>query len=383
MSDMTSRQRVVTTLEHREPDRVPWDCTFTIDAYRNLVSYLGLSEKEPQVKNWASVVSPSIELLNELQTDLYYVGLSGPEHAPTFEYGREKNSDEWGITYKKVMQPNGSFEYFFDEQPLAKTTIKDLEDYPWPDPTDPARVEGLAEKCRRLYENTGFALVGRFNNPIFEQAHYMRGFERFLLDCASDPEFAGALMDKTTEIAIGMVKAGLKACGKYLTILRLAGDDMGQQQTTLLSPRMFRELVKPRFARLYQSAKSEFLKYNPNGKIKAHTDGNVYPILEDYLDMGLDILNPVQPYVAQMDHNRIKKEYGDRLSFHGGIDIQAVLPFGKPDEVRAEAKKVMEALGPGGGYILAPTHYLLGDVPPENIIALRDAVLECGPYPLV
>ena len=98
--------------------------------------------------------------------------------------------------------------------------------------------------------------------------------------------------------------------------------------------------------------------------------------------MGLDVLNPVQPYVAQMDHSRIKMEYGDRLSFHGGMDIQEVLPFGSPDDVKAEARKVMRDLGPGGGYILAPTHYLLPDVPPENVVALRDTVLEFGKYPL-
>jgi len=128
---------------------------------------------------------------------------------------------------------------------------------------------------------------------------------------------------------------------------------MGQQDRTLLSPKMFRELVKPRFARLYAAAKSEFLKYNPNGKIK-----------------------------AQMDHGLIKREYRDRLSFHGSIDIQGVLPFGTPEEVKAEASKVMRALGPRGGYILAPTRYVLPDIPPENIIALWDAVLKSGKYPL-
>lgn len=382
MPELTSRERVEITLDHQGPDRVPWDCTFTVDAYKNLMRFLGLPIKEELRPNWASAISPSIELLNELQTDLRYVGLSKPKGAPVFEYGREKNVDEWGIVFKKVVQPNDRFEYFFDEQPLAKATIKDLEDFPWPDPYDPSRIEGLEEKCRALYESTGFALVGRFNTPVFEQAHYMRGFQQFLMDCAMDPEFAGALLDKTTEIAIGMVEAGLRACGKYLTILRLAGDDMGQQDRTILSPKMFRELVKPRFARLYKASKTEFLRYNPKGKIKAHTDGNVYPLLEDYVEMGLDILNPVQPYVAQMDHQHIKEAYGDRLAFHGGIDIQGVLPFGAPDEVRAEAKKVIQVLGRGGGYILAPTHYVLPDVPPENIIALRDAVLKAGKYPL-
>ena len=382
MPELTSRERITIALDHREPDRVPWDCTFTIEPYKNLMDYLGLPIREDIRPNWASAVSPSKDLLNELQTDLCYVGLSKPKNAPTFEYGREKNVDEWGVVFKRVVQPNGVFEYFFDEQPLARATTKDLEDYPWPDPDDPSRVEGLEEKCCRLYQETDFALVGRFNTPIFEQAHYMRGFQQLLMDCAMDPDFAGALLDKTTEIAIGLVKAGLRACGTYLTILRLAGDDMGQQDRTLLSPKMFRELVKPRFARLYQAAKSEFLKYNPDGKIKAHTDGNVYPLLDDYIEMGLDVLNPVQPYVAQMDHSRIKMEYGDRLSFHGGMDIQEVLPFGSPDDVKAEARKVMRDLGPGGGYILAPTHYLLPDVPPENVVALRDTVLEFGKYPL-
>lgn len=165
--------------------------------------------------------------------------------------------------------------------------------------------------------------------------------------------------------------------------LRLAGDDMGHQRGTLLSPTMFRQIVKPRFARLYRQAKQLFHQYNPNGKLMAHTDGDVYPLIPDYIEMGLDVLNPVQPYVAEMEHSRLKREFGDRLSFHGGMDLQNVLPFGRPDEVRTEAINVMHALGSGGGLILAPTHYLLPDVPPENVMALRDAVLEHGRYPLV
>lgn len=157
---------------------------------------------------------------------------------------------------------------------------------------------------------------------------------------------------------------------------------MGQQGGTLLSPAMFRGIIKPRFARLYREAKRMLLECNPDGKIMAHTDGDVYPFIPDYIEMGLDVLNPVQPYVAEMEHGRLKRKFGDRLSFHGGIDLQRVLPFGTPDEVRQEAVKTMRALGVGGGYILAPTHYLLPDVPPENVIALRDAVMEEGVYPL-
>jgi uroporphyrinogen decarboxylase len=190
-------------------------------------------------------------------------------------------------------------------------------------------------------------------------------------------------MDKLADLAIRQIQVGLKACGKYIQILRLAGDDMGYQRGTLLRPAMFRQIIKPRFARLYRQAKTLLHQYNPGGKLMAHTDGDVYPLIPDYIEMGLDVLNPVQPYVAEMEHDRLKREFGSRLCFHGGMDLQNILPFGKPEEVAAEAKKVMRALGSGGGLILAPTHYLLPDVPPENVIALRDAVLECGRYPFV
>ncbi len=240
---------------------------------------------------------------------------------------------------------------------------------------------GLEERVQKLHDETDLALVGRFNNSIFEQAFLLRGMEQLFMDMALAPEFVFALLDKLTDTAIASIEQGLHACGKYLQILRLAGDDMGHQRGTLISPRMFRGTIKPHFERLYKTAKSLFLKLNPAGKMMAHTDGDVYPFIPDYLEMGLDILNPVQPYVAEMEHDKLNREFGDRLSFHGGIDIQNVMPFGTPEQVRAEAIKVMRALGPGGGFIAAPTHYLLPDVPPENILALRDAVVEFGKYP--
>ena len=382
MTEMSSRQRVITALAHQEPDRIPWDCTFSYGCYLRLKKHLGLTPRQdPQPSsNWLSI-SPPIELLQELQCDLYYVGLGKAKNTPVFEYGMEAYTDAWGVTFRRAPNPSG-FHYEFARHPLAHATVKDLDDYPWPDPHDPARVAGLEERCHWLYENTDFALVGKFSESIFEQAFYLRGLEQWLVDLAADPEFAEALMDRLVDISIAMTEVGLKACGKYIQVLRLAGDDMGHQHGTILSPKMFRKLVKPRFARLYHAAKSMFRTYNPNGKLKAHTDGNVYPFIEDYIELGLDVLNPVQPYVDEMDHTRLKSQFGDRLAFHGGIDIQNVLPFGTPIEVNAEAKKTMAALGQGGGYILAPTHYVQPDVPPENILALRDAVLEHGRYPL-
>lgn len=382
MGEMTSRERVMMALAHREPDRVPFDCQFGWGAYNRLRDHLGYRPaREVLPGSPGLTVRLPVDLMQQLNIDLYFVGLYAGSQTTPFEAGMPSYVDEWGIGYRRLDGAYG-FSYEAVEHPLAGAGIDDLADYPWPDPRDPARVAGLAERCRALYEDTDFALVGRFNTPIFEQAFMLRGFEQFLLDTALDPDFACALLDKTAEIAVGMLEAGFEACGRYIQIIRLAGDDMGHQQGTILSPRMFRSLIKPRFARLYRRARDLLDGVNPGGKIMAHTDGDVYALIPDYIEMGLDVLNPVQPHVTNMDHTRLKREFGDRLSFHAAIDIQRLMPFGTPEEVKQGAGATMRTLGPGGGYILAPTHYLQPDVPPENIIALRDAVLEHGHYPL-
>lgn len=379
MAGMTARERVVTALNHQEPDRVPFDCTFSYGGYNRLREYLGYGDPVKVSSPWLSVRVP-IDFMQKFDIDLYYIGLNRWLDTPPFEYGMDTYTDEWGVTYRKIENPSG-IHYELANAPLKDAKLSDLHDYPWPDPYHPALVDGLEERCRTLYEETDFCLVGKFSNSIFEQAFYLRGLEQLFVDFAHNPEFACALMDRLTDIAIGCLEVGLRACGRYIQILRLAGDDMGHQQGTLISPRMFRSLVKPRFARLYRAAKEMARQYNPDCKLMIHTDGDVYPIIPDYIEMGLDVLNPVQPYVAEMDHARLKQEFGDRLSFHAGIDIQHVLPFGTPEEVRAEAIKVMRVLGKGGGYILAPTHYVQPDVPPENLVALHDAVIERGVYP--
>ncbi len=382
MDSMTSRQRVVTALAHSEPDRVPFDCTFSYEAYARLEKYLGYSPApEVQPRSPALNVTPPVAFLQELNVDLYYLGLRNWKNASAFEYGMDTYTDIWGVGYRKIENTAG-LEYPYAFHPLAHASLADLETYPWPDPDDPALVAGLKEEAGVLYENTEFALIGKFNTPLFEQMLALRGMQQLFIDMTQHPEFVEALLDRLTTLAIRLIEVGLHACGSYLQILRLAGDDMGHQRGPLLSPRMFRRQIKPYFSRLYREAKRLFHQYNPHGKLMAHTDGDVYPLIPDYIEMGLDVLNPVQPYVAEMDHSRLKREFGAQLAFHGGIDIQRVLPFGTPKEVCDEAVRVMYSLGPNGGYILAPTHYLLSDVPAENIMALRDGVLQYGHYPL-
>ncbi len=379
---MSSRERVVTALQHEEPDRVPLDIPFGYQAYDNLRRFLGFRSGDPLLPSGPDLtVRPPPAFLQAMNIDLFYVGLAAAADEPKFEYGLEEYSDEWQVRYERIEQQAGMM-YEARRHPLMHAMKEDLRHFPWPDPNDPARTEGLAEKCRSLYEDTDFAIVGRFNTSIFEQAVMLRGYEQFLIDLMTDLDFASALLDRLTEIAMGMLQVGVTTAGRYLQILRLAGDDMGHQTGTILSPATFRAVIKPRFGKLYKHARSLLDRINPDVKIMAHTDGDVYAIIPDYIDMGLDVLNPVQPRVTNMDHPRLKQEFGRRLSFHGGIDIQQLMPFGTVDEVKHQAKVAMRALGVGGGYILAPTHYLLPDVPPENILALRDAVLIGGRYPL-
>ncbi len=382
MGDMSSRERVVTALEHSEPDRVPFDISFGYEAYKNLMNHIAFRPGEDLHPSGPDLtIRPPAEFLKLLNIDLFYVGLSSGSEEPTFEYGEEEYTDEWHVRYERIEQPLG-FMYEARSHPLENATIDDLRYFPWPDPYDNARTKGLEEKSRSLYENTDFAIVGRFNTSIFEQSIMLRGYQQFLMDTVTNVSFACELMDRLTEISMAMLEVGVKRTGKFLHILRLAGDDMGHQSGTIFSPKMFRNLIKPRFARLYRHAKSLIGQYNPRAKLMAHTDGDVYAIIPDYIEMGLDVLNCVQPRVSNMDHSRLKKEFGDRLSFHGGIDIQHLMPFGTVDEVKRQALLTIKNLGAGGGYILAPTHYLLPDVPPENILALRDTVLELGQYPV-
>jgi uroporphyrinogen decarboxylase len=377
----SSRQRVLRALNREEPDRVPFNLAITVDIYHRLRKALGLPHHPAQKMGVWTDVKPDIDFLDAMQIDIFYTGLNPPSNWRPRESQNGLLYDEWGIGREKIIRPDGSFYYEMVDYPLANASLEEIQDYNWPDPFDPGRTAGLADFVRRIRRETDKAIMAKFSNSIWEQSWWLRGMQLWMVDLVANPEICCAIMDKTCELAMQFAQVGIDAIGEEIDILRLSGEDLGTQRAPMISPKMFARYVRPRFERYWRFVKAKLQEKNPNAKMMLHSCGNVRPFIPDWIEMGLDVLDPVQPRAYGMEPEGLKRDFGDRLSFHGGIDIQNTLPFGTPDEVAAEARRYMRALGPGGGYILAPAHNVQSDVPPENLIALRDAVEAYGYYP--
>jgi uroporphyrinogen decarboxylase len=224
--------------------------------------------------------------------------------------------------------------------------------------------------------------MAKFSNAIWEQSWWLYGMQAWMIDLIAKPEVVTAIMDRVTAVAVGTMEAGMEAVGDLVDIVRLSGEDLGTQIAPMISPRLFDALVRPRFERLWSCARKKLKEKNPGGKLMVHSCGNVRPFIPAWIEMGLDILDPIQPRVRGMEPEGLKRDFGDRLVFHGGIDLQYTLPFGSVEEVGQEVRRYMRALAPGGGYIVAPAHNVQSDVPPANLVAIRDAIEAYGYYPI-
>ncbi len=265
--------------------------------------------------------------------------------------------DEWGVKFV----PRGVYRERTGH-PLANATLDDLDTFPWPDPYDSGRVEGLAEEARRLYEETDYALVaGHVSAGVFQDCWNLRGMEKFLLDMVINRDFAEALLDRVLTVHIGLWKTFLDAVGEYVEIVGTA-DDVAGQKNPIISPQMYHDLIKPRHTALIAA-----IRRYTKAKIFYHSDGALLPLLDDLIDTDIDILNPIQP-LPEMAPETLKARYGDRLIFHGGLDVQTLLPTGTPQQVRQHVKHYLDVLG-SARYIMAPANTVQPDTSPENIIA--------------
>lgn len=348
---MSPRERVMAAVSRRKPDRVPKTADFTpavMEVFRQRTGgndpseYFGM---EPR-----------------------FVGLNPTQKQADFSAYLGELPPGAGVREHGVADVPGSLHHFTRMiHPLRNMRrAHELPDYPWPDLQADYRYAGLVDKVKAFHD-AQYLVVG-FVGHIFETSWYMRGMEQLLVDFSDNPEFASALLDRITTdncfITRRMAEAGVE--------MVLLGDDVGMQNRMIMKPQTWRRWLKPRLARVIAAGR----QVNPRLHILYHSDGNILPIIPDLIEVGVTVLNPVQP--ESMDPAMVKKQFGEFLAFWGTIGTQTTMPFGTPDEIERTVKVRIETVGKGGGLLLAPTHVLEPDVPWENILALFSAIDKHG-----
>ncbi|HVN53900.1 MAG TPA: uroporphyrinogen decarboxylase family protein [Anaerolineaceae bacterium] len=360
---MKPRDRVLMALHHEEPDRCPMQVSFTPEFARRL-------ERELKLDGGEKLHNPhgggnTYRLERALGEDLL---LTSVGWANSYYQEADEYVDEWGVGWKstRYTTPYGIGRYTeIARHPLAEDGA--IDRYQPPDPERPELYREAAWVLDQFKDE--YFIVGVTVTTMFETAWALRGYEQMLSDFVLQPELAERLLDIPYRYHLAAAKK-LAAMGVDMIWI---GDDVGAQNNMLLSPKMWRRFLKPRMASFVAGLKA----INPSLKVAYHTDGCIYPIIPDLIEIGLDVLNPVQP--ASMDPVRLKREYGDRLCFWGSMDEQHTLPFGAPADVRTEVLTRLRTLGRGGGLILGPTHHVQLDTPMENFWAMIDAICQT-PY---
>jgi len=361
-------------LNHQEPDRVPIDlngtcCTaLTKVAYQNLRNYLCLPpDSEPHISSRVMCSVRALEdLLLHYEVDTRAIYLQPPLISKIREMPDHSYYDDFNIRWRQA-----SHYYDAVERPLAGVTIADLGSAAWPDSTDKGYVKGLKEEAKRLYETTPYCLVADI--PAFgpfEGCCLTRGYEQFCMDLHLDTAFAEALLDKFTETAIAFWGHFLGKVGEYVQVCA-NGDDVALQSGPFMSLEMYRRFIKPRHKRIF-----DFIHSRTKAKVFYHSCGAVYNLIPDFIEEGVDILNPVQRSAAGMDIGRLKREFGKDICFWGGgIDIQRDLPFFELVQIEDEVKRTLDIMAPGGGFVFFPTHNIQADVTPDRIDTLFKTVM--------
>ncbi len=371
---MNGKERVLMALNHEQPDRVPLDLggrqtTFMIPAYEKLKNYLGFSDISTRIMShiWQTVYVDE-KILRHFSIDTRHIRPKNKAFAPSSPFAEnEIFLDSWGVG-RKISNGYANLSTY----PLQQAkSLDDIENYSWPDPKEEFDYTGLREHAQTLFNQAEYALVGCIGSPgnTFEQAWYLRGLSEFLLDMVMNKDMAHAIMRKVVDHRKISAELYLKEVGEYLDVVQVA-DDLGAQNTSLMSPDSYREMIKP-----YQAELIAHIKKFTKAKIYHHSCGSIANILDDMIEIGIEILNPVQATAVGMETDTLKKRFGDKLIFWGAIDTFKVLPFGSVSEVQQEVKKRITDLAPGGGYVLGSVHNMQTDVPPENVEAMFKTAL--------
>lgn len=349
---LTPRERALRALSLKKPDRVPKWMSFTPPMLDRFKEKTGAEDPPSYFEMEFREAAPDS---TKKETDFRKYFASYPKNL---------DIDEWGVGYVK-----GSLYHFKKRVPPMEkfTKTEEVEDYPFPDLDAPYRYERLKEKVRRIH-GKGLAVIGWGSPSIFEQSWYLRGMDKLFFDFIENPSLAEALLDRITHI---VTESNVHLAQAEVDVIVL-GDDIGAQNQMLMSPDMWRRWLKPRLSKVIHRVKQA----RPSTYIYYHSDGVIDPIIPDLIEVGVQILNPIQPEC--MSPYQLKKKYGKSLAFWGCVGTQTTFPFGTPEEVKSTVREIIHKVGTGGGLVIAPTHVVEPDVPWENILAFFEGVEEYG-----
>ncbi|MBM3130322.1 MAG: hypothetical protein FJ009_17055 [Chloroflexi bacterium] len=366
---MTPRERILAALNHRPPDVVPFDIGGTkttginVQAYDKLKAHLGMNAPTKFGHYRSQRTHMAEELSRFFDSDVRRVFVPYPSPLPE-SVTRPVQLDEWGNEW--TQSPT---DLYFVTRPALENVerVSDLARHSFPEPASLVNIPAIVSAARKLRAETDCAICLDLPDGIVHQTQFLRGFDRWLLDSADNRAFFDALLERAAEIYVAMVEPLLDALGDSVDVV-LHCDDIAMQSGPLINPRAYRQAIKPRQARIFRAIKS-----HTAARLLFHSCGSIAWALGDLIEMGVDAINPVQVSAAQMDTARIKREFGNKLCFWGGIDTQHVLPMGSPDDVRAEVRRRIDDLASGGGYVVGSVHIIQAEVPPQNILAMAHA----------
>ncbi|HUX58578.1 MAG TPA: uroporphyrinogen decarboxylase family protein [Bacteroidales bacterium] len=383
---MNSRERILAAINHREPDHVPFDLAgstwtgITNGAYQNLRNYLGKSREEPA---WSDVVQqivvPSEDILDDLDVDTRGLFPLTSHNWDVYEKltdigDRWEYLDEWGFTHHFPKTDGHWFSLVKFPMENIVPDIMEISRYKWPEASDKERIKGLRQKALRFKERGKLVMLKGLCAGIFEMHQRFRGMTNALVDPFLYPEFSDMLIGKLADLKIEFWEMALDELGDAVDVIAEA-DDYGTQESQLVDPDHFRQYYKPHISRIINTLKEKA----PEAKIMFHSCGNVRPIISDFIEMGIDILNPVHINATGMEPYKLKKDFGKDIVFWGGgVDTQKILAYGTKEQVKEDVKKNIEALSSGGGFVFATVHNIQSEVPPQNIVTMCESLKKFG-----
>jgi uroporphyrinogen decarboxylase len=337
-------------------------------AYDALREHLGFGEPGAIVSRMGQTVEVDERILEYFDIDVRGFSAGSRDRGGDEELDASAYRDEWGVIRR---QPAGSEYYDIEVSPLAgNITPQTIAHYPWPDPTDPGPLRGLRQRVEQL-RKSDYAVMFNARLSLVHTTQYLRGFEPWCIDLGEASPVYHALMEAVLEVMLESHSRVLREIGDLIDLVAF-GDDLGLQDRPLCSVPTYRRMIRP-----YQERIIEMIRRFTKARIVYHTCGSVYRLMDELIGLGIEAVNPVQLSAKDMDPVRLKREFGSRIAFWGGMDSQRVLPAGSPEEVRAEVQRLFEILGENGGYVLASVHNIQADVPPENVVAMFEAGRDC------